>query len=114
MNDSVDGVLFQVQPLARAMRALVEAGGSLPAEAELVAQNLVLANASGHDSHGVGMLPRYVQSLSDGGLSINQHAQIVLDTGTLLRLDGGAGYGQVVGKEAMESGEQAPHRPNGG
>jgi len=90
--------------LTRAVQAVVEAGGSLDSEAELVARNLVLANASGHDSHGVGMLPRYVHSLLDGGLRINQHVEIALDTGTLLRLDGGSGYGQVVGREAMQLG----------
>mgnify|MGYP003585960926 FL=1 len=37
---------------------ILAAAGSTPAEAEQVAANLVLANLSGHDSHGVGMLPR--------------------------------------------------------
>ena len=44
------------------------ANGSMPAEAEQVAANLVLANLSGHDSHGVGMLPRYVDAVAEGGL----------------------------------------------
>jgi uncharacterized oxidoreductase len=97
-------VVRSIPALTRTVRAVVEAGGSSAREAELVAQNLVLANASGHDSHGVGMLPRYVHSLLDGGLRINQHVAVALDTGPLLRLDGGAGYGQVVGREAMELG----------
>jgi len=103
-------VVWQVPGLTRAVQALVEAGGSAPREAELVAQNLVLANASGHDSHGVGMLSRYVESLLEGGLRSNQHVQIALDTGTLLRLDGGSGYGQVVGREAMELGIERARR----
>src|SRR3954468_11737090 len=99
-----------IPALTRAVRAVVEAGGSARGEAELVAQNLVLANASGHDSHGVGMLPRYVHSLLDGGLRSNQHVEILLDTGSLLRLDGGSGYGQVVGREAMELGIERARR----
>ncbi|HKO94957.1 MAG TPA: malate/lactate/ureidoglycolate dehydrogenase [Polyangiaceae bacterium] len=99
-----NSVAWSARGLTRAVERLVQSGGSAPREAELVAQNLVLANASGHDSHGVGMLPRYVDSLLEGGLRVNQHASIELDTGSLLRLDGGAGYGQVVGREAMELG----------
>lgn len=95
---------YREPPLRRAVQALVERGGSAPREAELVAHNLVSANSSGHASHGVGMLARYVDSLLDGGLAVNRHARVVLDTGTLLRLDGESGYGQVVGREAMELG----------
>ncbi len=42
--------------------AIIAGTGSTPAEAEQVAANLVLANLSGHDSHGVGMVPRYVDA----------------------------------------------------
>lgn len=83
---------------------LIRAGGSSEAEASRVAHNLVLANLSGHDSHGVGMLPRYVASLRAGVLQTNRHARIELDTASLLRVDGAAGYGQVVGYEAMQLG----------
>jgi uncharacterized oxidoreductase len=61
-----------------------------------------MANLLGHDSHGVGMIPRYVAALLEGGLTANQHAKVRLDTGALLSLDGGQGYGQVIGLEAME------------
>ena len=54
------------------------------------------------DSHGVGMIPRYVQSVTTGGLAVNAHVKVVLDTGPLLTLDGLTGYGQVIGHEAME------------
>jgi uncharacterized oxidoreductase len=97
-------VTWPIRGLTRAIQALVTAGGSSPQEAQLVAENLVLANASGHDSHGVGMAARYVDSLLEGGLRVNQHVQVQLDTGSLLRLDGGSGYGQVVGREAMALG----------
>jgi hydroxycarboxylate dehydrogenase B len=97
-------VTWPMTGLTRAIQALVTAGGSSAREAQLVAENLVLANASGHDSHGVGMAARYVESLLEGGLRINQHAQVLLDTGSLLRLEGGSGYGQVVGREAIALG----------
>jgi uncharacterized oxidoreductase len=90
---------------AAALRAAVEkilvANKSTPQEAATVAHNLVLANLSGHDSHGVGMLPRYVDATLEGGLTPNTAAKVVLDTGTLLTIDGGHGFGQVIGEQAM-------------
>jgi uncharacterized oxidoreductase len=92
---------FRADALAAAVRAIVRAGGSAEREADLVAANLVEANLRGHDSHGVGMLPRYVHALREGGLRANEHVAVVLDTGPLLRLDGRQGYGQAIGAEAM-------------
>lgn len=92
--------LFKPARLARAIEALVAAGGSEPREATIVADNLVAANLTGHDSHGVGMIPRYVESLKEGGLKPNRHPQLKFDGGALVALDGEAGYGQVIGLEA--------------
>ena len=77
------------------------ATGSSAEEAEKVAANLVMANLSGHDSHGVGMLPRYVDAVLEGGLTPNAKVKTVLDAGALLSLNGQHGYGQVVGEQAM-------------
>ena len=80
------------------------AAGSSAEEAEKVAANLVMANLSGHDSHGVGMLPRYVDAVLEGGLTPNASVQTVLDAGSLLSLNGQRGYGQVIGEQAMAMG----------
>jgi uncharacterized oxidoreductase len=63
-----------------------------------------MANLSGHDSHGVGMLPRYVGAVLEGGLKPNTGVRVILDTGSLLTLDGQRGYGQIVGEQAMALG----------
>ena len=84
--------------------AVCTAGGSAPREAELVADNLVAANLAGHDSHGVGMLPYYVSSLHSGSLRPNTHAEVALDRGPILAVEGGRGYGQVIGFETMQLG----------
>jgi uncharacterized oxidoreductase len=52
----------------------------------------------------VGMLPRYVEAVLEGGLKPNSSVRVVLDTGSLLTLDGQRGYGQVVGEQAMTQG----------
>jgi uncharacterized oxidoreductase len=96
--------MVQAQPLTQAIVAIVEAGGSSSKEAQQVAESLIGANLRGHDSHGVGMIPRYVDSLLEGGLLPNQQPSIRLDTGTLLALDGERGYGQTIGAAAMALG----------
>ncbi len=89
---------------------ILQAAGSSAEEARTVADNLVLANLSGHDSHGVGMLPRYVDAVLEGGLKPNTGVRVQLDTGTLLVLDGQRGYGQVVGEQAMRLGIERAHK----
>src|SRR5947199_3655745 len=97
---------FQSKPLTDQCAAILRAGGSSEDEARRVAANLVLANLSGHDSHGVGMVPRYIDSILEGGLRPNAHAKVNVDLNSLLALDGQRGYGQVVGEEAMVLGLQ--------
>jgi uncharacterized oxidoreductase len=90
--------------LTARVAAIITAAGSSAEEAQAVATNLVLANLSGHDSHGVGMVPRYIDAVLEGGLKPNTAVRTVLDLGTLLTLDGQRGYGQVVGAQAMALG----------
>ena len=96
--------VIALAPLNVAIRSVVRGFGSQEAEVEAVASNLIEANLTGHDSHGIGMLPRYADAFLEGGLKPNTHVKTVLDSGALLRLDGGAGFGQVIGQEAMALG----------
>ena len=100
----MDSYTIDVTRLGAAIRLVMRGFGSNDTEVEAVAGNLIEANLTGHDSHGIGMLPRYVDAYQQRGLVPNQHVRTVLDAGTLLRLDGGAGFGQVIGREAMELG----------
>ncbi|MFA7666482.1 MAG: malate/lactate/ureidoglycolate dehydrogenase [Burkholderiaceae bacterium] len=90
--------------LTEAITAIVAAGGSSAREAGQVARSLVGANLRGHDSHGIGMIPRYVESLLEGGLLVDRQPTIRLDSGALLALDGERGYGQTIGQAAMAMG----------
>lgn len=92
---------IQAGKLEDVCRRIAAARGSEPQEADQVARNLVVANLKGHDSHGVGMLPRYIKATFSGELNINSHADIVADHGIIVQIDGNAGYGQVIGEEAM-------------
>lgn len=101
---SADQVLIHPRNLTDYIAAIAAAAGSSEREAALVAGNLVLANLSGHDSHGVGMMPWYVKYLATGGLAINRHAALTSEAGAMLMFDGQKGYGQVIGHEAMQHG----------
>lgn len=78
------------------------AAGSSEREAELTADNLVGANLAGHDSHGVGMIPRYVDSWLADELQLNRRVTIAQDCGSMLTIDAQRGMGQAVTHEAME------------
>jgi uncharacterized oxidoreductase len=99
-----DTHLIALARLREAMRLVVAGFGSDEGEVEAVAGNLIDANLTGHDSHGIGMLPRYAEAYLEGGLRPNTHVRVLHDGGALLRLDGDAGFGQVIGREAMALG----------
>jgi len=96
--------VHKTQYLQAQCASIFIASGSSTEEAEKVAANLVMANLSGHDSHGVGMLPRYVDAVLEGGLKPNASVQTELDIGSMLTLNGQRGYGQVIGEQAMALG----------
>ena len=102
--------LFALPNLKNAMRRVVQGFGSSPAEVEAVVGNLVTANLMGHDSHGIGMLPRYTSAFLEGNLKPNASVSTVLDGGALLRLDGHCGFGQVIGVQAMDLGIVRAHQ----
>ncbi|MGZ5768797.1 MAG: malate/lactate/ureidoglycolate dehydrogenase [Caldimonas sp.] len=105
-----DDLVFRAEALAAAVAAVVRAAGSSEREAGQVAANLVEANLRGHDSHGVGMVPRYIDAVLEGGLAVDAHVAIRADSGALLTLDGRQGYGQVIGAEAMALGIERARR----
>ncbi len=93
---------FSAADLEHHITQLFVAAGSAPAEASQVASNLVMANLSGHDSHGVGMAPRYVDAILEKSLTPGSSVAVRVDSGMLLGLDGQQGFGQTVGVQAME------------
>ncbi|NIM71683.1 MAG: malate/lactate/ureidoglycolate dehydrogenase [Gammaproteobacteria bacterium] len=91
-------------PLRGIVAEILRHGGSESSEADLVSRHLVDANLAGHDSHGVGMVPKYIEDLQADLVRPNTRAAIVKDDGALLIFDGGRGYGRPVAQEAMAAG----------
>jgi hydroxycarboxylate dehydrogenase B len=106
----MDYVTVAAPKLNAAVQAIFRAGGSNEREAKLVADHLVLANLSGHDSHGVGMVPQYIDSVVAGRAFVNKKLQVVTDAGAIVNTDGGRGLGQVMAYEAMELGIERARR----
>jgi len=94
-------VLITAPNLKKVLLSILMRGGSDEYEAGLVADHLVRANLTGHDSHGAGMLPTYIKNLRAGLLLPGTPAKLVRDDGAILVFDGERGYGQRVAKEAM-------------
>ncbi len=78
--------------------------GSTREEALRVARSLIGANLTGHDSHGVIRVPRYVDWVKSGDIVPNQTVALVVDTPSLAVVDGRYGYGQTVAPEAVRIG----------
>jgi uncharacterized oxidoreductase len=94
-------VLIAEQNLKRLLMEILRHGGSDDHEADLVADHLVRANLTGHDSHGAGMVPSYIKYMKAGLLRPGTPARLVRDSGAILVFDGDRGYGQRVAAEAM-------------
>jgi uncharacterized oxidoreductase len=86
---------FAAATLRDFARRLFEAGGVPPDEADLVAGSLVLANLSGHDSHGVMRVPQYVEFVRNGKLKAPAPFTVLTEAPAALSADGGWGLGQV-------------------
>jgi uncharacterized oxidoreductase len=97
-------MLIEEMPLRGVVAEILRRGGSENAEAELVARHLVDANLAGHDSHGVGMIPKYVEDLLAGLVKPNMRPTLIKDDGAVMIFDGGRGYGRPVAEEAMAAG----------
>jgi uncharacterized oxidoreductase len=93
---------IQVDELREFVAAVFRVTGSANGEARIVGDHLVDANLAGHESHGVIRLSKYLDWHAKGMVIANQHAVVVRETASNAVIDGQFGYGQVIGREAMD------------
>jgi len=96
-------MLIKEEILKKMAISILKKSGSNTDEAQIVADHLVRSNLSGHDSHGVGMLPTYMRMLKANLLKPNQAPELFKLDGSIMMFDGKRGYGQAVGKIAMDN-----------
>lgn len=93
-----------IEPLERLIADIFHAEGCSAAEGGRIAQNLVGASLTGHDSHGVMRTPRYVWLLRQGELKADQTLDIVAETRAFALADGRFGFGQTIAPQSVELG----------
>ncbi len=94
----------KAKALEELVRDIFRKAGCSAAEAERMGKYLVIANLTGHDSHGVQRVPRYLQWLAEGDFVADRTVKVITDTPVLAVLDGQYGFGQTVAPQAVAIG----------
>jgi len=84
--------------------------GNAEEDARRIATHLASSNLAGHESHGVIRVPLYLDWQAAGIVVAGQRGKLVKDAGALVQIDGGFGYGQVVGELAVTEGMKRARR----
>jgi LDH2 family malate/lactate/ureidoglycolate dehydrogenase len=82
--------------------AAYEAAGTPTEHARIVAAHQVGANLVGHDSHGVVLLPTYVNRIDRGHIAPAARPEILNESPATLAVNGRWGFGPVVSEWTME------------
>jgi LDH2 family malate/lactate/ureidoglycolate dehydrogenase len=77
-------------------RRILEAAGVAPHRASLVADVLLFANLRGVDSHGVQLLPYYIEQLAARDVDHAAGGRVVSESGSSMVYDGCNGLGAVI------------------
>jgi uncharacterized oxidoreductase len=97
-------VTIEAGALADFVRDIFIKAGCPAAEGERIGKYLVSANLTGHDSHGVVRVPRYLQWKQEGVVFAGRSAEIRSETPVLAVVDGLHGFGQTVAPQAVAIG----------
>lgn len=93
---------------AKALEAFVadifSSAGCSTEEGGRIGRYLVSANLSGHDSHGVVRVPRYVAQKRSGTVVADVAVHLLVDTPVIAVVDGKYGFGQTVTPQAVRIG----------
>ena len=103
MDHSV-GMRVPVVVLQSLVADIFAAAGCSEAESQRIAQHLMASDLAGHPSHGVVRVRNYVDWLGAGAVVADQEVSVVSENETLVVLDGGYGFGQTVGEQAVDIG----------
>ena len=88
--------------LTETVTRIFTAAGTPPAKARTVAELLIDANLTGHDSHGVIRVPQYLESMAKGEIDANATIEVVREGSATALLDGHWDFGQVTMTRAVE------------
>ena len=80
---------------------LLQAAGASAEEAAIIARYNIGANLVGHDSHGIILIPTYIDRIKAGHIVPGAPWNITQETPTSTVIDGNWGFGYVVTDRAM-------------
>lgn len=92
------------ETLRKFVAEIFVAAGTSSDEGGRIAKHLVGANLTGHDSHGVVRVPRYVLNLQRGEVFAGRSISIERETPIMAVVDGNDGFGQTVTPQAVQLG----------
>lgn len=93
--------LFKADQLRETTIRIFTAAGWPYDDATEVARHFVLANLSGHDSHGIGMLPLYIAAVKDGLLKPSSMPVDRVNAAPFLHIDANVALGQPTARRAV-------------
>jgi LDH2 family malate/lactate/ureidoglycolate dehydrogenase len=93
--------IYTADRLRTVAATLFKAAGASDSEAKTIAHYSVLANLTGHDSHGVIMLPSYLDRIEKKHIIPGAPFEIKQESPTTTVVDGHWGFGYVVAERAM-------------
>jgi LDH2 family malate/lactate/ureidoglycolate dehydrogenase len=99
---AAETVAIEAQRLIAAIAEIFVAVGIAAADAEVVAADLVAADLEGLASHGVMLLPMYVERIEQGSVSRRSAGEVVSDRGGAIVIDAGNALGQLTARQAVE------------
>src|ERR1700761_6968228 len=81
--------------------ALLQAAGASAEEAATIARYNIGANLVGHDSHGIILIPQYIDRIKAGHIVPGAPFDVKEQSATTMVVDGNWGFGYVVTDRAM-------------
>lgn len=94
-------VRVRATTLAHDVARIFTAAGIAPACAMVVAEDLVAADVEGVASHGVMLVPMYVERIRAGSVSRQAAGKVVSDRQAAVVIDGGDILGQLTARQAV-------------
>jgi LDH2 family malate/lactate/ureidoglycolate dehydrogenase len=85
--------------LTNFVEAILKAAGVPPHKASIAAASLVGSNLRGVDSHGVLLVPRYIDKLRSGEIDANADGRVLSESGACMLFDGQNGIGQWISEQ---------------
>ncbi|UCE08190.1 MAG: Ldh family oxidoreductase [bacterium] len=86
----------------RFIKSILDQLGAKPSHSRRWAEILVDTSLLGIDSHGIGMLPRYIKHIEDGGIDLSTEVTVISDLGSCVVMDGQAGLGHIAADQVTD------------